>query len=346
MKLVEEKRALAEISTSKRNRRAVESFQADQEAIEVDRRAVEELKKQLDDPTNKAAADRYDAIKKELDDIKKEGDEVYAGRSKLFEERDSLQNQINALYNQKRESSQKYKDANDRYWSKVNEDRARRAERMRAQRAAEEAEKKKEIAERLREEAEAPAFQADIEDCQTLIDYLLGTNTEAPTFKTLSVKGELAGVPKLALRQVSDAAPEGIIRKKKGEDEEAYFVGKGKKGKKTTPKANGSTEPATGQLNLPFSTLSALLSLSIPPPTGPGDTSRVVEDLKTKKAWFEANQARVTADNIAKAEAEIKRLVAAAEAATPAATPSAPTPDASPEAEKPAVEAEPVTAES
>jgi hypothetical protein len=35
---------------------------------------------------------------------------------------------------------------------------------------------------------------------------------------------------------------------------------------------------------------------------------RVVEDLKTKKAWFEANQARVTAEAIAKAEAEIQRL--------------------------------------
>jgi len=33
-----------------------------------------------------------------------------------------------------------------------------------------------------------------------------------------------------------------------------------------------------------------------------------VEDLKTKKAWFEANQARVTTENITKAEADIRRL--------------------------------------
>jgi len=41
---------------------------------------------------------------------------------------------------------------------------------------------------------------------------------------------------------------------------------------------------------------------------------RVVEDLKTKKAWFEANQARVTAENVKKAESEIQRLTNTAKA--------------------------------
>jgi len=34
----------------------------------------------------------------------------------------------------------------------------------------------------------------------------------------------------------------------------------------------------------------------------------VVEDLKTKKAWFEANQTRVTSENVSKAESDIERL--------------------------------------
>ena len=37
-----------------------------------------------------------------------------------------------------------------------------------------------------------------------------------------------------------------------------------------------------------------------------------MEDLKTKKAWFEANQARVTTENITKAEADITRLTSGA----------------------------------
>jgi hypothetical protein len=319
MKLADEKRALQEISQCKRNRRAVESFQADQDSIEADRRAVDELRKQLDDPESKAVSERYDAIKAELDELKKEGDEAFAGRSKLFEERDNLQMQLNTLYTEKRESSQRFRDANDRYWSKVNEDRARRAEKARAQRAAEEAQKKQEIAERLREEAEAPAFQPQIEDCQTLIDYFSGKNSGSLTFKSalpLSVKADVVGVPKLELRKV-EAVPQAglVVRKKKGEGEDDYFVGgKGKgKGKKEYIKTNSSSDasaiaPTSTQLNVPLPTLSALLTLSIPPPASTVDVPRVIDDLKTKKAWFEANQARVTAENISKAEADIKRL--------------------------------------
>ncbi|KAJ6515888.1 hypothetical protein C8R45DRAFT_957969 [Mycena sanguinolenta] len=315
MKLVDEKRALAEISAQKRNRRTIETFQADQEAIDKDRNAYEELKKQFDDPEAKAASERFDSIKAELEELKKEGNEAHSNRTALFKERDTIQAEINELWNEKREASQKFRDLNDRYWAKLNEDRARRAERLRAQRAAEELQKKQERAERIREEAEMPAFQAQIEDCQTLIDFLSGKTSGAVTFKTasasLSTKADVAGVPKLEIRQV-EAAPDGVVvRKKKGEEEDAYFVGgKGKgKGKKAPAK---TAEPSEGALNIPLPTLSALLTLSIPPPASNADVPRVIEDLKTKKQWFEANQARVTAENIAKAEAEIKALNTAA----------------------------------
>ncbi|KAJ7498916.1 hypothetical protein FB451DRAFT_1427452, partial [Mycena latifolia] len=314
MKLVDEKRALQEISAQKRNRRTVESFQAEQETIDKDRSAADELRKQLADPVAQAASDRYEEIKKELDELKKEGDEAYAGRSKLFEERDNIQAELTTLYNEKRESSQRFRDSNDRYWAKVNEDRARRAERLRAQRAAEELQKKQERAERILEEAEQPAFQAQIEDCQTLIDYFSGKSSGTVTFKSASLmeKADVAGVPKLDIRKV-EAAPDGVVvRKKKGEDEDAYFVGsKGKgKGKKAPAKAAESPDaaPTATQLNVPLPTLSALLTLSIPPPASNTDVPRVVQDLKTKKEWFEANQARVTAENVAKAQAEIKSL--------------------------------------
>jgi hypothetical protein len=318
--LAAEKRALQDISTFKRNRRTVDSFEAEQESIEADRRAAEELRKQLDDPESKAMADRFDAIKAELDELKKESDDAYAGRNKLFEERDALQAEINTLYNSKRESTQRYRDANDRHWAKVNEDRARRAEKMRAQRQAEESAKKLEIAERLREEASVPAFQAQIEDCQTLIDYFSGKTSGnvifASTPASLVPKKDVAGVAKLELRKVDAEPQQGlVVRKKKGEEVESYFVGgKSKKGKKGGAKASSPSEAAppgttsSTQLNVPLATLSALLSLSIPPPTATADVSRVVEDLKIKKAWFEANQARVTTENITKAEADIRRL--------------------------------------
>lgn len=308
MKIVDEKRALHEIDQARRTRKVVEKFQADQESIEADRQAADELRKLLDDPESKEVSERYDSIKSELDEIKKEADEVYAGRSKLFEERDNLQAQINALFNEKRDSANRFREASDRYWSKLNEERARRAERARAQRAAEEAQKRLSIAERLREEASLPAFQTQIEDCQTLIDALSGKSTAnvALSSSLLPAKLDVSGVPQLEIRQVEAVEDNMVARKKKGDDEESYFVGKAKKGKKS-PKSSTSSDT----INLPYGQLSALLSLSIPPPTGQSEVPRVIEDLKTKKAWYEANQARQTAENIAKAEAEIKRLTKA-----------------------------------
>lgn len=313
MKLAEEKRALQEISSLKRNRKAVEGFQEQEDSIQADRQKIDELRQELDDPARAAINKRYDEIKEELDALKKESDVAYAGRNKLFEERDKLNAQIKALYDEKRESANRHREANDRYYAKLSEDRARRAEKARAQRAAEEAEKKKEIAERLLEEAQSPAFQAQIEDCQTLIDFLSGKSTNA-TYKSQSLipKAELAGVPKLEIRQVEDA-PEGTVVRKKNEEEADYFVGgkgkgKGKKGGKSAEKKEAAQSPASSALNIPLPTLTALLSLSIPPPASNADVPRVVEDLNTKKAWFEANQARVTAENIAKAQKEIARL--------------------------------------
>lgn len=300
MKLGDEKRALQEISSLKRSRRTVESFQADQEAIEADRARTEALRKQLDDPEAKATSERYDAIRNELDELKKSSDEAFAGRTKLFDERNALSAELDGLFARKRESAQKHREATDRHWQKINEERARRAERLKAQRAAEEEEKRREVVERLLEEAKVPAFQAKIEDCQTLIDYftakVAGGSTPVPPPTSLSTsKPGLAGVPKLELRQVDQDGTGLTPRKKKREAEENYFVGgksKDKKNAKTegTPAANSLA--SSSSLNIPFPTLNALLELSIPPPGSSSELPRAIEDLKTKKAWFEGEQAQ------------------------------------------------------
>jgi len=325
LKLGDEKRALAEISQLKRNRRIVEGFQAEQESIEADRAKADELKKQLDDPEAKAASERYDALKTELDELKKEGDELAANRNKLFDERNKLSAELDVLYNRKRESAQRFRDANDKHFVKVTEERARRVERARAQRAAEEEAKKKELAEQIREEAEVPAFQAQIEDCQTLVDYFSG-KTSAPTLSSEKDKADLVGVPKLELRQVDAGPGDGLVaRKKKGDDDDNYFVAASRKGQKAqrskakpapaeSNNANASDASGSqGQLHLPLATLSALLSFSIAPPTSSADVPRVIEDLNAKKAWFLENQARVTAENKQKAEARIKQLIGKSE---------------------------------
>jgi len=317
LRLGDEKRAIQEISNTRRLRRTVEGFQAEQATVDREKERAEELRAQLDDPEAKAISERYEELKAELDNIKRKNDEAFAGRGKLYDEQSALQSVIDELWGLKKESHRRYKDAGNRHWEKVKEDRARRAERFRQQKAAEEQQKKLDLVERLREEASSPAYQTEIQDCQTLINaFSKGTTSEVPVVTSAAEQkaASLAGVPELDIRTV-EAPADMVVRKKKGEEEVYFVAGKGKKSKKG-PKTNGQSSPAlstpstsSSQFHIPLPTLTALLSLSIPPPGSGDEIPRVIEDLKTKKAWFEANQELATKDKITKAEAEIKRIL-------------------------------------
>lgn len=318
LRLGDEKRTIQEITVTRRLRRTVEGFQTEQAAIDREKEEEEHLRAQLDDPEAKAVSDRYEKLQAELDGLNRIGDEARASRNKLFDEKNTLHEKIDTFWNMKKESQQRFKDANDRYWAKAKEEQARRGERQRQQRAAEEQQKKLDLVERIREEASSPAHQIEIQDCQTLIDaFSKGTTSEVPVITSAAEqkKTSPAGVPQLDIRKV-EAPTDMVARKKKGEEEEAYFVaGKGKKSKKGT-KANGLNSPAlttpstsSSHFHIPLPTLTALLMLSIPPPGSKDEIPRVIEDLKTKKAWFEANQELATKEKVAKAEDEIQKIL-------------------------------------
>ncbi|CUA70194.1 putative protein C458,02c [Schizosaccharomyces pombe 972h-] [Rhizoctonia solani] len=321
MKIAEEKRALAEISQLKRSRKTVEAFQGDEEIIQANKAKIEELKKTLDDPEAKAVSDRFDAIKAELDEIKKEQDEAYASRNKIYDERSAISATLDELYQKKRDSNAAWREANDKYYAKMAEDRARKQERYKRQREEEERERRREQAQRIREEAEIPAFQVEIEDCQTLIDLFSGKITGAAADTKVSTSQSsngIAGVPELSIRTVEADPNLGVALKKKGQEEENYFVAKKKKaGGKPNQQATKEKEaPAApkpeDRFNVSFSTLTALGTLSIPPPSSNADVERCIADLQKKRDWYLANQKRVTAEKIAKADAEIAKLEAQA----------------------------------
>ncbi|ELU45824.1 patatin-like phospholipase domain-containing protein [Rhizoctonia solani AG-1 IA] len=323
MKIAEEKRALNDITQLKRSRKTVEGFQAEEEAIQANKAKIDELKKELDDPEAKAASERYDAIKKELDDIKKEQDEAYASRNKIYDERNEISGQLDELFQKKRDSNAAWREANDKYYAKIADERARKQERFRKQREEEERQKRREQAQRIREEAEIPAFQVEIEDCQTLIDLFTGKITGAAADNKVSTSkpaNGLTGVPELSIRTVEADPSLGVALKKKGEEEENYFVAKKKKapaGKPNQQQAAKEKEaPAApkpeDRFHVSFSTLTALGTLSIPPPSSQADVERCIADLQKKRDWYLANQKRVTAEKIAKADAEIAKLEAQA----------------------------------
>ncbi len=189
-----------------------------------------------------------------------------------------------------------------RYYAKVHADRQARNGRFKAEKAKEDAVRRDEEITRLREEAKMPAFGGEIEDCNVLIGWFKGKYGGGAVPATHAgdkmATAQLQGVKELETRKVEgDFA--GMTLKKKDEDEElgGFFGGQGKgkkKGKKgeALVAAEGSGKDAA--VNLPMSLLSALLVLGISPPTGKEDISRTLDDLDTKKAWFEANSATKT----------------------------------------------------
>lgn len=336
MKIVEEKRALAEITSLRKSKRGVENFEAQQKVIDEERRKADELRKGLDNPEGKKLSERYDEIKKELDEIQAEFEKSAGSRNKLIEKRTQLSAQLDALYGERRERNQAYRDAHDAWYSRSQAERERRAEQQRAERKAQEEEKRKEQEAIMREEAAMPAFAKEIEDCDVLIAYFSG-NQQAASSKAASggvSEKAVPGTKKLEPRRVeSDAASLGQVVRKKGEEDpaDAYFVGGtakkgkgGKKNKKGTPLALGespaddesstdggastpsaSAPAAKSDLRVPVGHLSALLSLSIPPPTSSADVPRVVDNLKLKKRYFEENQDRKTKERIAEVEKKL-----------------------------------------
>ena len=187
-----------------------------------------------------------------------------------------------------------------RYWSKVQADRQARQDRFKAEKAKEDATRQLEEISRLRDEAKMPAYAGEIDDCNVLVGWFKGKygGGEIPSTNAggKGATAQVQGVKELEIRKVENDFA-GMTLKKKDEEELGGMFGGSTKGKKKGKKAstNGTATPtaegatAAGAVNLPMSLLSALLALGIPPPSGKDDVQRTVDDLETKRAWFEAN---------------------------------------------------------
>ncbi|KAM0751038.1 hypothetical protein T439DRAFT_342782 [Meredithblackwellia eburnea MCA 4105] len=313
MKLVDEKKALMEISSLKKTKKNIESFSGAQAAIDEDKAKVDKIRAELDDPEAKAINDKITAIRSELDAINKQHDEASKGRDVLFEERNAISKELDAVYAKKKESAAAWKEANNKFFQKRDEERQKRLERQRSERQQYEDSKRAEVNGRLLEEAQAPAFEREIEDCRTLIDFFqkrigLTGSGFSTSGSTLYERQAVAGVPALDIRKVETGPPAGSVAlKKKGEaEEEVFFVGKGKKGKKGPKPVKEEEKENTNQaLNLPFGTLSALLTLGITSPLTTAEVPKTIEALEVKKKYFTDNQDRVTKERIAAVEKKI-----------------------------------------
>ncbi|KAI8939013.1 hypothetical protein NX059_004856 [Plenodomus lindquistii] len=313
MKLVDEKKALSEITTLNKARKNFSQFDSQQKAIDDIKAQIAEQKKLLDDPENKALSDKYTKLQTELDALKAEQDEAFKGLKALREQTDKARAKQQEKYLARKELKDNYYQQKRAFQNYEFEARKIRNEKRRQEQVAYTANKRKEAANKRLEEASAPAYGDEIIATEGLIRHF---DPSALPAKETTAASKFAAS---AQRTVDDAGLKGTRVSKKDEEEEVYFAGtggkKGKKGKK------GGAAPSKFNLNIGI--IEELTKVGVAAPSSQDEVPATVEQLKAKLAHWKEDQDRKTKENIAKAQKEIERLEAEEDEAANGVTDSA-----------------------
>lgn len=283
MKLVDEKKALSEISTLKKAHKNFAQFDAQQKSIDDIKAQIAEQKKLLDDPESKALSDKYTQLQTELDALKAEQDEAFKNLKALREETDKARAVQQEKYQARKDLKDAYYQQKRAFQNYEFEARKIRNEKRRQEQLQYVASKRKEAASKRLEEASAPAYQDEIIACEGLIRHF---DPSALPAKEITSSSKFAAS---ASRTVDDSGIKGTRIAKK--DEEEYFVGTGgKKGKK------GKKAPAAvpAKFNLNIGIIEELAKVGVDPPSSQDDVPATVEKLKTKLAHWKEDQDRKT----------------------------------------------------
>jgi chromosome segregation ATPase len=291
MKIVDEKKALAEVTSLHRQKKNFAGFDQTEKVIADIKAQIADLKKGNDNPEAKAHNERYEAARKELDDMRKDSDDAYKNVSTLRADR----NKTHADQQEKFEKVKEIKDkfyAAKRAWRDWDQEQWKiRKEKQASERAAYESGKRKEVAQRKLEEASAPAYQDEIITAENLIRHFDPTSVAA---KEVAAPGKFAAV---AQRTVDDSGLKGTRVLKKDTDEESYFVGSGgKKGKKGKKPTGGVTSPPgkEAKFQLSIDVIEQLARIGIEPPMSQSHVSGVVTQIKEKLEQWKKDQDRKT----------------------------------------------------
>lgn len=286
MKLVDERKALTDVSSLRKMRKNFGQFDDSQKQIDELRAKIKAIKDSMEDPEQKAMSEQYSKIQAEINKIKAEQDQAYKGISKLRDERTKLQAEQQEKFTVIRKLKDEYYGQKKAFASFEREAREKARERRETERKKYEHDRKKANAERVLADASDPAYLEEIRRANNLIVFL------DPTQKT--EKSSLiadSGMGAQAQRTVDDAGLKGtkLVRKEDREDE--YFAGnkKGKKGKKAGAAAGG----AKG-FNCPPSVVEDCAFMNIDPPMSSDDVPAVIEKVRAKLDHWKNDQAAQT----------------------------------------------------
>jgi predicted nucleic acid-binding Zn-ribbon protein len=296
LRLVDEKKILADISSLRKQRKNFASLDDAQKVIDDLKTQIATLRKTLDNPEAKALSDKYTEIQKELDAIKAEQDSAFKNLNALRDERTKLHAEQQAKWTAIREVKDNYYKARKAYKEYEDEAWRIRREKQKAQREAFEREKKRKIADKKLEEASRPAYTDEILVAQGLIRHF-NPSYDFAALGLSDKKDQASGFRAEVGRTVDDSGIKGMKVLKKEEDD--YFVGtggkKGKKGKKGS--ANGSPAPSTPaetKFNMNVGIIEDFAKVKIDPPMNQSDVPAVVEKLAAKITEWKKDQAAKT----------------------------------------------------
>lgn len=322
MKIVDEKKALTEISNLRKQRKGFAGFEDQQKQIDERKKKLQTLRDSLEDPESKALSEKYNKIQGELDTIKAEQDDAFKSINSLRDERTKLQNDQQEKYAAIKKIKDDYYQQSRAVQKYEYESRQRARERKKAENEKYHQEKKKERAQQMLAEASDKAYLDEIRRAESLLRFFDPSYTsekaplQAPSQFTAS-----------AQRTVDDSDLKGMKVVKK--DEEDYFAGTGgKKGKKgKNAKKAESPAPGAGKYNLPPSVIDDCSAIKVEPPMSAADIPAAVTAVKEKLDFWKKDQEAQTQRNIAAAKKEVEKLEAE-EAAAANGTPATPTTDA------------------
>lgn len=302
MKLVDEKKALAEISNLKKQRKNFAQFDQQQKEIDDVRAKIKAIKDTMEDPESKALSEKYNKLQAELDTIKAEQDEAYKSLSSLRDERTKLHTEQQGTYQAVRKIKDDYRDQKRAFANFEREQRQKAAERRQAEHEKYVKDKKKERAQKMLAEAADPAYLDEIRRANSLLHFL------DPSHQVDAASPLLAnsGLGAQATRKVDDSGMKGTKLVKK-EDRDDDFFAPAKKGKKGAKKGGAAAE-TSGKFNCPPSVLEDCAAMGIDPPMSAADIPAVTEKVKAKLEHWKSDQAAQTQRNIDKAKKEIEKI--------------------------------------
>ncbi|RAL66981.1 hypothetical protein DID88_007761 [Monilinia fructigena] len=304
MKIVDERKALNEISNLRKQRKGFAGFDDTEKSIEELRAKRKGLQDSLDDPESKALSEKYSKLQAELDVLKAEQDDAFKNFGALKAEKDRLQ------------AEQQEK------WLALKQIKEMTITRLSELQTNTISSNAKSIAKDKRpKEASDPAYLDEIRYAASVLRYL------DPTFATTKAPLQApSGLEAAAGRTVDDSGLKGTRVVKKEDREEDFMKGtggkKGKKGKRGSGPV--STPPASAKYSCPPAVMEDLVKMGIDPPFSAADVPAVTEKVKAKLAQWKEDQAAQTKRNIEKAKKELERLEA--EEQSGIATPASETP--------------------